>query len=90
MTKPEITLEMVRGHLATIYRGIQEIHQRIDEAEITRDALIETLRDAKPILLQEYEAKLEALKSDADNTRGVLQMHDLIQTNIDLLSGGSI
>jgi predicted DNA-binding protein YlxM (UPF0122 family) len=87
--KPKLTEDTIRLHLTTIYRGLQEIHQRIDEAEITRDALIETLRDEKPKLLREYEAKLEALKSDAENTRGALQMHDLIQTNIDLLEGKS-
>lgn len=77
-----LTDEMVRAHLTTIYSGLQHLHQRIDELELTRDALLETLRDHESDSVQGYEAKLESLKIDAENTRGCLQVHDAIESNI--------
>jgi len=83
----EMTPDNIRVHLSTIYAGLQHLHKRIDGLELTRDALLETLRDEKPGLLRDYEAKLEALKTAAENTRGCMQAHEAIQLNIDLLKG---
>lgn len=84
--KPQdLTEANIRGHLTTIYSGLQHIHGLIDDLELTRDALLETLRDEKPTLLREYEAKLEALKTEAESNRGGMQVRDAIQLNIDLL-----
>ena len=84
--KPQqLTDENLRIHLTALYSGLQHVHQRIDELELTRDALLETLRDHDSDSVQAYEAKLESLKIDAENTRGCLQVHDVIELNIQSL-----
>jgi hypothetical protein len=77
----------LRSHLVALYSGVRDIHQQLEELELTRDALLETLRDSGPELLHEYSAKLTALKTDAVQNRGCMQTTDAIQLNIDRLEG---